>query len=719
LANLSDDFSYPGIIVKFEHTRLESLSRKFFSTHAQQSALAVSQGGIRKDIQAMLPFFGDPAFPKSWPGTLPIVVRDLRRPPSKWKLLAADEMVAAFWKMVDFTMQGIQCLSSDTATEPPDSPNSKASQKKLELYIQQLAAARRLARNVTAEVMFVSTDEQALDLSLSYREHMVDDLMKEFIGLTGWNRIAVIGGRRDSLRQAGLPCAAMDIVKAFENVAWSSGKEVTKDTATKCLTIWDRLWNLPDAMKVVLSAQASYGRGSPYEDWSKLYMIMGACQSNAELVWVMQTILAELAHGKHTDISWSTLYTMRLRKTLIDGILATFFQTSLETLEALVKNCPDLMSEFMALKECWMAFGSVTQYYKRGRAQQPCQPVGYYEKCLPKWAAGVARRVMRACHDGHQDGVLLRLVAFPPKRGGFSAVKYEDIIAIDRNLQDDIEEIRKAHCAWLAEREGRTTIIAVAGPHGSAKTDDKKGGDAKADQAVDTDAVFNQRQELAAVAKETRCAHASLMVMPQSALACANAVMSTAAWEKASAEVPTQERVCFLYSVGMSWDPRRVDRTDPKKRHSTAGLWWEDFQLFMDTMHLLVTPESQNYIVVFPGSANRHGSGVAVDAGLFVENQVLDMVSQSCKSWRAKRAVVVYKAASVDRRFRGVHGGVQDRGMQIQTITTTTRIQHFPLRLSAMLLPCFCRALAMLLPCCSLPCYCLVRFRFSPVLLPG
>jgi hypothetical protein len=61
---------------------------------------------------------------------------------------------------------------------------------------------------------------------------------------------------------------------------------------------------------------------------------------------------------------------------------------------------------------------------------------------------------------------------------------------------------------------------------------------------------------------------------------------------------------------------------------------------------------------------------------------------------------------------------LQDRGMQIQTFTTT-RIQHF-LRLSAMLLPCYGRARAMLLPCscngialslfllllCSHPCSC-------------
>ena len=129
-------------------------------------------------------------------------------------------------------------------------------------------------------------------------------------------------------------------------------------------------------------------------------------------------------------------------------------------------------------------------------------------------------------------------------------------------------------------------------------------------------------------------------------------------------------RVCFFYSVGMSWDPRRVDGTDPKKRRPPVALWKEDFQLFMETMSQLVTSESENYIVVFPGRAKRQGAGLAVEAGLFVENQLLDIVRLSGKQWRTKRAIVVYKAAAAER-FRGVNGGLQDRDMQIRTITTS------------------------------------------------
>ena len=174
-----------------------------------------------------------------------------------------------------------------------------------------------------------------------------------------------------------------------------------------------------------MSAQAYYGRGSPYEDWSKLSVIIGACRSNAELVWVLQTILAEQVHGKRTDNyanaelqeKGSPVHVMMMRKKLVDGILATFFQTSIDSLGTLISARPDLKAELEALKELRQIFGTVTSYYNRGRAQLPDQPVFVNtELWLPKWAAGVARRVLRACHEGRRDGVFCMGWSFPRRR---------------------------------------------------------------------------------------------------------------------------------------------------------------------------------------------------------------------------------------------------------------------------------------------------------------
>ena len=463
LHQVSNDFSYPGI--KFQNNRLETLARKLFSTNKQSGN---NIGGLTPNPAGGLTppadkFYetSDPSFPLSWPGTLPIIVRDISKPPIRWKLLAADEMVAAYWKMVDFIARAIPHHEARAKAEPEGSPNLKAIVDKVELYTKQLAVARKLARNVTAEVIFASTDQEALDKSLTYRESFDD--MAEFLGLTGCNRIAVIGGRRDSLRHAGQPCSPADVAKALQKVVWSSGREVTAAVASKCLAIWDRLANLPEAIEVVMAGQSYYGQSSPYEDWSKLSLILGMCHSNAQLIWVMQTILAERVHGKRDDNysnaelgkKGSPVQVMMLRSKLVSGILLTFFQTSIDSLGILASARPELKPELDALKACRSTFATVTSYYQHGRAQQADQPVSKNtDAWLPKWAAGPARRVLRACHDGRKDGVLLGLCVSPPK-GGVSALKYEDIVSA-QDLQDDIEEIKKGHDVWLAEREGRT-----------------------------------------------------------------------------------------------------------------------------------------------------------------------------------------------------------------------------------------------------------------------
>ena len=67
----------------------------------------------------------------------------------------------------------------------------------------------------------------------------------------------------------------------------------------------------------------------------------------------MQTILAERVHGKRTDNyanaelqkKGSPVHVMMMRKKLVDGILATFFQTSNDSLGTLVSARPDLKPE--------------------------------------------------------------------------------------------------------------------------------------------------------------------------------------------------------------------------------------------------------------------------------------------------------------------------------------------------------------------------------------
>ena len=158
---------------------------------------------------------------------------------------------------------------------------------------------------------------------------------------------------------------------------------------------------------------------------------------------------------------------------------------------------------------------------------------------------------------------------------------------------------------------------------------------------------------------------------------------STAAWKKASTGTASASRICFFYSVGMSWDPRRdakgqsESEATAKTRHRPVVLWREDFALFMDTMSQLVTAESENYIAVFPGRTKRQGAGLSVEAGLFTETQIIELVRVSGKAWRTKRATIVYKNATADR-IRGIHGVLQEAALLFYRGAWASRIMPVP-----------------------------------------
>ena len=53
-----------------------------------------------------------PHFPISSPITMPVIVRDATVVPSKWQHGMGDELILAFWKLVDFTKSAINVMES-------------------------------------------------------------------------------------------------------------------------------------------------------------------------------------------------------------------------------------------------------------------------------------------------------------------------------------------------------------------------------------------------------------------------------------------------------------------------------------------------------------------------------------------------------------------------------------------------------------------------------
>ena len=108
-------------------------------------------------------------------------------------------------------------------------------QKRIELYTSGLQKARQLARTVPSAIYFCESEQIALDMALSKREEV--GTLREFCGLTGWQRIVVVGMKRGGLRIAGHPCGPADVAKALSQVKWGPGREVSAAAAEKIIPI--------------------------------------------------------------------------------------------------------------------------------------------------------------------------------------------------------------------------------------------------------------------------------------------------------------------------------------------------------------------------------------------------------------------------------------------------------------------------------------------------
>jgi hypothetical protein len=95
----------------------------------------------------------------------------------------------------------------------------------------------------------------------------------------------VIGTRRDGLRLAGLACGPKEVSLALSKVKWGPGRIVTETVAEKAIAIWNRVSGAPDVIDAILAAQTRFGRDSPFEEYTKLTIILQACRTDAELLW--------------------------------------------------------------------------------------------------------------------------------------------------------------------------------------------------------------------------------------------------------------------------------------------------------------------------------------------------------------------------------------------------------------------------------------------------
>ena len=228
-----------------------------------------------------------------------MVVRDPTFFPKEWQLLAMDEVVVSFWKITDFAQRRLEAMTKRLAA--PDVPQAEGDvlQKKVEVYTEQLEKTRKLQRNVIICVECFKDQAESDDRALSLREE--NEALREHCGLAGWNKIAVIGGRRDKLKLAGLNCGPDEVAADLAKVRWGPGRAVSRDVAEKAIAIWNRASATPEVVDAILYAQSRFGRDSPWEEYTKMTIVFQACKSNSDLLWAVETVNFEKETGKRTS----------------------------------------------------------------------------------------------------------------------------------------------------------------------------------------------------------------------------------------------------------------------------------------------------------------------------------------------------------------------------------------------------------------------------------
>ena len=161
-----------------------------------------------------------------------------------------------------------------------------------------MKAFNALGCSVPFKCYFMLPEEKHVR-AISFRENL--RIMADTCGLTGWAYINVVGQQRDKLRDNGKDSSGASVVRSFAGVVWSSGRELTVDSAAKIMAIWNRLANLPAARAMVAESLKTYGKQSQFEDWTVLGLLLGKIVVDSDVLWVVETIHYERLRQIRSD----------------------------------------------------------------------------------------------------------------------------------------------------------------------------------------------------------------------------------------------------------------------------------------------------------------------------------------------------------------------------------------------------------------------------------
>ena len=206
----------------------------------------------------------------------------------------------------------------------------------------------KLSRNVTFALWYVENEEERERKTLDEREEV--DTHREYLGLAGWNKILVIGRKRDALRTAGKACNSEAVAQEFSSVTWGPGRAINKPTVEKCLPIYNRFARETAVVDIILLSQSLYGRDSLFEEWTKLAIFANSERPLNEVIWGMQTIIEERISGKKRD-NWSKddlkkktspLNISGLRMRAVEGMLSQFIDPCVQACKDAIVGKPEM-----------------------------------------------------------------------------------------------------------------------------------------------------------------------------------------------------------------------------------------------------------------------------------------------------------------------------------------------------------------------------------------
>ena len=117
----------------------------------------------------------------------------------------------------------------------------------------------------------------------------------------------VIGTKRDELRNANVGCSPQHVSVALSSIVWSAGNVPTPPIVEQRIAIWNRMGQDEAVKAILLLQQAYYGRDSPFDEYSKVTLMINAFKSNADLAWCAQTMVIERVLGKSDNYSKTEL----------------------------------------------------------------------------------------------------------------------------------------------------------------------------------------------------------------------------------------------------------------------------------------------------------------------------------------------------------------------------------------------------------------------------